>query len=168
MQHCMYTNLRKFTQQLPPRFLPRILDNTLPQLQELKVALPSQPARKTNILVASNLHPARQMHRRVRIHRMVSLNVYRRVLALVHKRLIAMVGHAHVLFLEILGLVLEAAVAEAVQRQAVQVLQVDEHDDQHAPLRVRRAFDGEGDASVLRVVIWVRVGGVEWGGDYVA
>lgn len=99
---------------------------------------------------------------------MVSLNVHRRVLALVHKRLVAVVGHAHVLFLEVLGLVLEAAVAEAVQRQAVQVLQVDEHDDQHAPLGVRGAFDGEGDASVLRVVVGVRVGGVEWGGDHVA
>jgi len=59
----------------------------------------------------------------------------------------------------------QATVLVAVERQAEEVLHVDEQDDHHASLRVGGPFDGESDSPVVRFVVGVRVGRVVWRGD---
>ena len=96
------------------------------------------------------------------------LDLNRRVHAVVHEILRADVLHAHVLGLDVVGLLRQAAAAEREQRQAEEVVVVHEEHDHHAALRVRVPLARARQALVVGLDVRVGVGDVEGRGDDVA
>lgn len=148
--------------------LPRFPHNLRPKLPKIVITFSRQPSNQCNILIAPNPNPARQLQRGTSLDRPPSLDPHNLVRTLVDEVLISLVSYADILVTQPDRLGAQPPVSEAEQRQAIEVLRVNEEHHQHAAFRLDGTFDCEGEPFIARVDIRVRIGDVEGGGDQVA
>lgn len=88
--------------------------------------------------------------------------------ALVDESFVAFIRHAHVFLLDVGWFLLQPTAAEAIEWEAIEVLEMDEKHHHHAKLGIRWTHGGQRQTIVVRAHMGISVGGVKGHSDDLA
>lgn len=146
----------------------RIISELFPQFHKLVVTNFREPPHSRDVLAAADSKSAAELYGGRISQRFARHDLHGRMDTMVDKALRLCILHTNVLDFQRIRLFFKPAAAERVQRQAEEIVLVQEQHNHHASLGVRGALAGDGETVIFRIDVWVRICNVERSCDHLA